>query len=103
MVKNRIADVADLVDQPHGGALLNGGIPGNKGGGRPPNEFKQRMAALVSRDDVERYLEECLSGAHGPKIFLQAYEMACNFGYGKPSQPIDVRASEPLIVKVVRE
>lgn len=37
----------ELIPQPHGGALLPGGKPGNKGGtGRPPNELRQRMREL---------------------------------------------------------
>jgi hypothetical protein len=38
-----------LVKQPHGGALLTGGVLGNKGG-RPPDEFKAMMRRMVSRD-----------------------------------------------------
>lgn len=31
----------ELIEQKHGGALLSGGVPGNKGGGRYPDRIKQ--------------------------------------------------------------
>lgn len=37
-----------LVPQPHGGALLPGGVPGNRGGtGRPQNELRAAMRASL--------------------------------------------------------
>lgn len=38
----------ELVPQPHGGALQVGN-PGNRGGGRPPDEWKALLAKLSSR------------------------------------------------------
>ena len=78
----------EKVEQPHGGALNSGGTPGNKGGGRPPQEFRERMRQLISRDDVEAYFEECLTGKHGPKIHVAALAYASDRGYGKAAQPI---------------
>ncbi len=73
-----------LVRQPGGrGALLSGGQLGNKGGGRPRDEFKARMAALASSDEAYAYLAECLRGDHGPAAFLAAFKLACDRGYGK--------------------
>ena len=34
---------------PVGGALLDGGMPGNAGGGKPPSELRARMRGLASR------------------------------------------------------
>ena len=39
---------ANLVRQPHGGALAKGGYPGNKGGGRPPSALREAF-----RGDLE--------------------------------------------------
>lgn len=37
-----------LVEQPHGGALLAGGVPGNRGGtGRPPNDVREKLKGVV--------------------------------------------------------
>ncbi len=38
---------AELIVQPHGGALLAGGKPGNKGGGRLPSEIKGTLREIV--------------------------------------------------------
>lgn len=35
-----------LVEQPHGGALLEGGLPGN-GGGRPSSELRARLRGCL--------------------------------------------------------
>lgn len=46
----------ELVEQDHGGALLKGGKPGNKGGGRTPSQL--RRAALKSLDERLQIYEE---------------------------------------------
>jgi hypothetical protein len=75
---------------PNGGKLKTGNA-GNKGGhGRPPNEFRDRMRALASREDVEAFLEKCATGEFGPMFHLKALEFAANRGYGKPTQPHEV-------------
>lgn len=45
-----MSDDTPLVPQPHGGALLSGGKPGNKGGGRKPDWFR-----TAARDLIEQY------------------------------------------------
>ena len=42
----------ELVAQDHGGALLSGGVPGNKGGGRPADKIREaaRLGRLPSAD-----------------------------------------------------
>lgn len=90
-----------LEEQPHGGALYRGGVPGNKGG-RPPNEFKQKMRELASREDVEAYFERCLQGEFGPKFYLAARQSAIEQGYGKAVQAVELgaRDGEPLSLTV---
>ena len=39
----------ELVPQEHGGALLAGGRPGNKGGGRTPNEIRVLMREPLAK------------------------------------------------------
>lgn len=34
------------IPQPHGGALLSGGVPGNRGGGRPPDMLGQKLREI---------------------------------------------------------
>jgi len=76
----------ELRDGPNGGKLRTGGV--NPRAGRPPNEFKERMRTLVSREDVESYFERCLMGEFGPKFHIAALREASDRGYGKAAQPI---------------
>lgn len=88
----------------HGGKLLTGN-PGNKGGGRTPDEFKQKMAELVSSDQVFAYMQRCLSGIEGPKAFASAVAFCAERGYGRVPQPVEVGNTDdkPLTIRVVRE
>lgn len=46
--KKASAAAVPLVPQEHGGALLAGGVPGNKGGtGRPPNDVREKLKGVV--------------------------------------------------------
>lgn len=46
-----------LVAQKHGGALLTGGMPGNKGGtGRPPNALRELARQEMERHDLIPHL-----------------------------------------------
>ena len=91
----------EKVEQPHGGAIYRGGVPGHRGGGgRPPNEFRRRMAELVSAEETEAYLAECLRGEHGPKAFLGALQFAADRGYGKAPQKIEVTDTTEAAVTV---
>lgn len=95
-----------LVTPPHGrGKIRRGSKPGNTPGpGRPPNEFRDRMRSLTSRDDVEAYLERCINGEFGPKFFLDALRYTSDRGYGKPTQAVELTGAEggPLDVTVTR-
>ena len=78
-----------LTAQAHGGAIRTGGNPGNRGGGRPPNAFKQKMRELASLESAEQYLEDCITGKYGPKFFLKAYQYVTEQGYGKATQFVE--------------
>jgi hypothetical protein len=93
-----------LVRQPGGrGALLSGGQLGNKGGGRPRDEFKAKMAALASSDEAYAYLAECLRGDHGPAAFLAAFKLTCERGYGKATTHAEPPGSDgPCEIRIIR-
>ena len=108
MAKNKSATNSakqpTLVPQPGGkGALLTGGVPGNKGGGRPPDEFKRRMAELASSDKALAYLEASLNGEHGPEVALRAQQYAAERGYGKVSQAVEHTGKDgaSLVVRII--
>lgn len=84
-----------LVAQPHGGALLASGKPGNAGGsGRPPDEFKARLRELVTQADKAGHLEAVLSDPDHPQ-WLAALKFATEYGYGKPPQSVAISAEVP--------
>lgn len=55
------ADRPTLIEQPHGGALLAGGVPGNRGGtGRPRSEI--RDALVESFDGQREFVNDVVKG-----------------------------------------
>ena len=90
-----------LVPQPGGrGALNSGGTPGNRGGGRPTNEFKSRMRALASSEAAFAYLEQCIEGQYGPAVFLAAHRYVTERGYGRASSVVEGDPDLPLAITV---
>lgn len=77
----------------HGGQLKVGN-PGNKGGGRPKDEFQARMRELASSDAALTYLEECLRGDHGYKAHTSAISFAAEHGYGKATESVEVSGKD---------
>lgn len=93
----------ELVEQEHGGALYAHGVPGNKGGGRPPDEFKAKMRELASSDEALEYLKQCIDGEHGPKAAISAHKHITERGYGKEPSPVEVGGKLKVEVAVVNE
>lgn len=48
--------------QPHGGALNAGGTPGNRGGGRPPDEYRKLLSEIRDEQGLP-VLIKSLAGA----------------------------------------
>ncbi|HEX7828675.1 MAG TPA: hypothetical protein VF787_03430 [Thermoanaerobaculia bacterium] len=85
------------VKQPHGGELLTGGVPGNKGGtGRPPDKFKAMCRELASSADVEREVKKILKKGSKDPMFVPALRWATEHGYGKASQAVTLEVGETL-------
>ncbi len=81
-----------LVPRPGGrGALLSGGIPGNKGG-RPPNEFKELCRRLTTRKATVEAVKAILEDKTHPH-FIGALKWATEHGYGKPKETVEVNAT----------
>lgn len=64
-------------------------VPPPPGPGRPPDEFRERMRALASREDVLAALDAILTNPNHPQ-FLRAWQEAADRGYGKAAQHLDV-------------
>lgn len=56
--------------------------------GRPPDEFKAFMRALVSRAAVCEALASVVGDPRHPD-FVKAFKMAAEFGYGRAAQPME--------------
>ena len=84
---------------PRSGAICpTGGVKGNRGGGRPPDEFRRKMRELASNPQWEVFLQECCDGVHGPLMSMKALEWLADRGYGKATQPISGEDGAPLTV-----
>jgi hypothetical protein len=98
------AKSAARIPQPHGGALLAGGVVGNKGGtGRPPNEWRERMQNLIHREDVVKNLEDIASDLRirsdpqRAKLYLDAMKFASEQAYPKESGSLEVRDGDRVL------
>jgi len=78
------------IRQPKGkGALYAGGVPGNKGGGRPLDAFKAMCQRLASREETERAVDRILRNQNHP-AFMGALKWATEHGYGQPRAAIEL-------------
>lgn len=82
----------ELVPQPHGGALLSGGVPGNKGGtGRPPSTIRRRLRG--SFEDRIPTLEKIADGEVKATAAerISALKLMAQIGFGPQVSTEDVR------------
>ena len=71
---------------------------GKKGrSGRLPDEFKQLLASLASREETIKALEQILSDPSHPQ-FMQALKFTADRGYGPPKQAVEVDPTGPILV-----
>lgn len=79
------------VPQAHGGALNAGGTPGNKGGGRPPQAFKDFLATLRNDPDAQDALKKAaLDPAMGS--FGAAWKIVTEYDDAKPAKKLELTA-----------
>jgi hypothetical protein len=107
--KTPVARPPELVPQPHGGALLAGGVPGNRGNpaskGPPKSAIREKLAAIVNDHGVD-YVRRVLTGEEeGATIQnrLDAFEKAAKFGVGalKSVDEDDIRARLKATVEII--
>lgn len=55
------------IPQAHGGALNAGGTFGNKGGGRPPNAWKEAIRGLLEEPETLQTVKKILRSGSGKK------------------------------------
>lgn len=83
--------------------MLRVGNPGNKGGGRPRDEWKAALASMASSDEVMKHLRAVLSLGPEHPFFGKALEFAAERGYGKEATPIEHDGSVTLDVRIRAE
>jgi hypothetical protein len=101
---NSVADTIPVRTTAKGGKLRTGN-PGNRGGGRLPDEFKAKMRELVNGPARLAYLQKCLDGEFGPRFHLKAMELLMDRGYGRAAQEVTVKGdpAAPFTIVVRRE
>jgi hypothetical protein len=77
----------------HGNGALRVGNPGNKGGGRPPDEFKRLCASLASGDATVEQVKTILENATHP-AFVSALKWATEHGYGKAKDSLEISGKD---------
>jgi len=100
--KSAATPVVEKIPQPHGGALLSGGMPGNVGGtGRPPDAWRALCRTLASRTEMVQTAEEVLKDKNHP-AWLGAWKFLAEQGYGKAAQSLDLTTDgKPLVPQVI--
>ncbi len=79
-----------LIPQPHGGAILSGGVPGHVGGGgRPPNVFRDFLARLQRDPEALAALERAAKDENG-RAFSTAWGVVTDYDPEKPGAKIEL-------------
>ena len=81
------------------GQLRSGGKPGNKGGGRQPEEFRAWCRNLVEGKAHVREIRKILNDSahtHFAKISTLFYA----YGYGQPTATLDIKTTTRYVVRM---
>lgn len=83
--------------QPHGGALLTGGMPGNRGGtGRPPSELKRRLVG--SAWDRVAVLEQIADGEPIVHADIPLHRILPHVTCPKCAGPLEAKDAASLMI-----
>lgn len=72
----------ELIPQPHGGALYAGGVPGNRGGGRPPSRIRG-IARKAFGERVRLLAEIADDGEESARDRIRAIDVLGRYGLGQ--------------------
>jgi hypothetical protein len=64
--------------------------PGAPNAGRPKDEWKAKLTALASRDEVLAHVESVLLQGPEHPFFARALDYVTDHGYGKATQNVEV-------------
>ena len=88
--------------------------PAKGTGGRPRNEFRQKMRELASDDRILAWFEQVLLSPVNPQLRdeillrvadlrLKIWERCADRGYGKPAQPVTVGPDDSRDAEELRQ
>lgn len=84
----------------NGGKLKTGNAGCKGGAGRPRESFRKKMREFQGTKKADRYLKACLEGKYGASAAIRAHEFAAGYGYGRPTQEVEVRTPDGPLVQV---
>lgn len=98
----RAGKSAELIPQAHGGALLKGGQPGNKGGGREPSVFKDFLKRLRQDPAFQDTLERAAKDEK-VKGYAAALKVITDYDDDKPAEKHAIVGPVEVRVRIERE
>ena len=66
-----------------------GPVKGAPNAGRPPDEWRERLRLMASRDEVLEHVNSVLLEGPSHPYFDRALQYVTDHGYGRASQPIE--------------
>lgn len=112
-VKTAIAPADDVRRDKLGRPLVGWAVDRSKSGrgpakgspnaGRPPDEWKAKLRAIASREDVLAHIESVLTAGPDHPFFARALEYVTEHGYGKATQHVEQTGSTTLEIVVRHE
>lgn len=87
-----------LVKQPHGGALYAGGVPGNRGGGRPPSAVRQ-LARLEFEKRIPTLAKLADDKAQKTRDRIRAVDVLGKYGLGQ-ARGLDEEEFEEVVLRM---
>lgn len=94
----RGADGVELIPQPHGGYLRPGGMPGNRGGGRPPSAVR-RLARLEFEKRIPTLAELADSKTERTRDRIRAIDVLGKYGLGQ-ARGLDEEEFEAVVLEL---
>lgn len=91
------------IPQPHGGALLASGKPGNRGGtGRPPKKFSTFLASLREDADVQKAIKNAAKDPES-RGFAAVLKQMSEYDDEKPAEKHAIVGPVEVRVRIARE
>lgn len=92
----------DKSRDPFNGAPLIPGNPGNRGGGRPSNEFRDKLRRIIESPKVQKAFLAVITNPKHPQ-FATLYTKALAYAHGQPTQTVEHTGGIDLNVRELSE